>query len=315
MILNVFSGKYLKKRFRIINLFIFSDKYKIQLILNRINYIVLMSSLDFTESRNNFKIGILSFFREEKCEKLLYEEMILNKNFLKFPEEIKKHRQILIYMTFFQIFSSIIGMFYIVFRRSIIYFFINFLGITLAICGLNGAVQVNQLHLMIHCVLTTSIIGAFFIYQLLELFLVRDTSYGVKDRMNDNILLFLFSLPYLYDFMAGVFNYMFLKKISDYMKYQLQSKEMLLDFDKDIKNLRKRYSNKDVDKHLQSCPDKMCIICIDSERDTIMNPCGHVVCCFSCTEKVFSNKQFSKNNARCPICRKNIQSFKKLLFA
>jgi hypothetical protein len=274
-----------------------------------------MDSLDLNRSKIKTQLGILAFFRDEQSEKLLYEEMILNKKFLEFPEEIKLHRHILIYMTFFQIFSSIIGMFYIIFRRSILYFFINILAISLAICGVNGALQVNQIHLMIHCVFTTSIIGAFFVYQVLELFLVRDTSYGVKNRMNDNVLLFLFSLPYLYDFSVGVYNYMFLKKLSEYIKLQKRSKELLLDVEKDIINLKKQFSNKDVDTHLKSCPQKMCIICIDNERDTIMNPCGHVVCCYNCTEKVFSDKNVQNNNAKCPICRKKIQSFKKLFFA
>ena len=257
------------------------------------------------------KLGFLAFFRQDQKETLLYEERIIYKKFLNYPEDIKKQREILIYMTFFQIFSSFIGMFYMIFRRSIIYLFINIIALSLAFIGIKGAVEVSQIYLLVHCLFTTSILGAFFIYQIIDYFLVKDTSYGVQNRMNDSLLMFLFSIPYFYDMSVGLINYNFLRKISEYVKSQVENKEMLLDLEKDLKN---NLNLKDLDNHIKTCPQKLCIICVDQERDTIIDPCGHVVCCFNCIQELFKN-HFSTFKAKCPICRRNILSYKKLIFS
>ena len=39
--------------------------------------------------------------------------------------------------------------------------------------------------------------------------------------------------------------------------------------------------------------DKDCVICLDTTKDSVFNPCGHYVCCKTCASKV----------KKCPICR------------
>lgn len=62
--------------------------------------------------------------------------------------------------------------------------------------------------------MTTSLPGTFFFYQLFEFFAIQDTSYSSKRRLNDHILLSIFSLPYLYDFFVGVITIILMSRIA-----------------------------------------------------------------------------------------------------
>lgn len=64
--------------------------------------------------------------------------------------------------------------------------------------------------------LTTALPGTFFIYQLFELFTIRDTSGTVKNRLNDNILLAVFSLPYVYDLSVGIVSIILMSRIATF---------------------------------------------------------------------------------------------------
>lgn len=49
----------------------------------------------------------------------------------------------------------------------------------------------------------------------------------------------------------------------------------------------------------QECEDRLsCGICFDDERCIVFQPCGHMMCCASCSDKV----------QKCPACRKSIHS-------
>lgn len=266
------------------------------------------------EAANRHKhLGILSFFVNVDVVEVFFEERIINKKFLQFPNEIKKMRNILIYLTMIQILASILASIYIIFRRSLVYLLINSISLGLAICGVYGAMEVEKIKLLVHCVLTISITGCFSVYQIFELFLVKDTSYGVSSRLNDNLLMFFFSIPYFYDFCAGVYNYYFLKKVAEFIAEKNSKQEKLIDTS--LEDLKKTYTNEEIKNHLASCNKNQCIICLDKERDTIMNPCGHLVACLGCTEKIFRDPACKLRTARCPICRKEIQTFKKVYFA
>jgi len=41
---------------------------------------------------------------------------------------------------------------------------------------------------------------------------------------------------------------------------------------------------------------RMCKVCMDAQVDTVFMPCGHLVCCNSCSPRMHN----------CPICRKRI---------
>lgn len=46
--------------------------------------------------------------------------------------------------------------------------------------------------------------------------------------------------------------------------------------------------------------DICCIICMDSNKDTVFGPCGHFNCCNECASNILSSTR------KCPMCRTNI---------
>jgi len=43
--------------------------------------------------------------------------------------------------------------------------------------------------------------------------------------------------------------------------------------------------------------DKLCVVCLEFSRNTLIAPCGHLCACFECAESVKTSKQ------ACPMCR------------
>ena len=58
--------------------------------------------------------------------------------------------------------------------------------------------------------------GTFFLYQIFEFFTIADTKYKDNKRLNDNLLMLIFSLPYLYDFCVGVVSLVFIGRLAEY---------------------------------------------------------------------------------------------------
>ena len=251
------------------------------------------------------KIGIAAFFHNFKSEPidLLFEEYIIDNRFKNYSQDIKKNRNILVYLTFFQILSSIIGMLYIVIRRSFIYVFINLLTLLLSLCGIYGSIKIEVKFLIIHCILTISITSGFFMYQLFDLFFAEDTSYGDKRRINDNLILLIFSIPYLYDMITGIYNYIFIKKLSE---IKIAEKDLLQE---ELEQVGNKYTDNDIDNHINKIDRNICVVCMDKDRNTVMNPCGHVLCCEDCSKHIF------RNVPRCPICKKKLSNYTKLIIS
>jgi hypothetical protein len=256
-------------------------------------------------------IGLAAFFKQdyvnEKEEfKCLYEDYLPD-YFKEMPREIKQRRNLIIYLTSAQIVASVFGMFYIIFRRSFIYLIINTLTVLLAFCGLYGCINMHLIALLIHCLFTTSITGGFFIYQLFDFFLVDDTSYGNNTRINDNYILFIFSLPYLFDLIVGLSNYFFIGMVSEFNS----AKNRLLR--NDIELLTKNISSEVINEHLNK-NQKICVICLENPRDTVIQPCGHVLACEDCVSSLLERINII-SSATCPVCRKKIDSYGKFYMA
>ncbi len=49
--------------------------------------------------------------------------------------------------------------------------------------------------------------------------------------------------------------------------------------------------------------DNECVVCMDSEATQFFNPCGHVLCCQACAEKIMHNSKL------CPVCNTAIAEF------
>ena len=262
---------------------------------------------------NKGNLSLMAFYREDHPEvTILYEHLILTSNFDKFPKETQKSRNILIYLTFIQILFGFLGMTYILYRRSYIYLLVNSIAITLGLFGLYGSMRLHQIILLIHCLFSTSIAGGFFVYQIIEIIYINDTSYGNNTRMNDKNLLLIFSIPYFYDCLVGLYNFYFLNQISKINSESINNDQIIKN---QMIEMKRSIPNEEIDKHIQSVDSRKCILCIEKERDTILNPCGHVLGCFECIQQMYNNRLSILSNAKCPICRKKIDSFLKIRFA
>jgi hypothetical protein len=273
-----------------------------------------MKELNFKRQKSNSKesIGFTSFFAEYDSDiQIDYDHFILDYNsFKKYPNYIKRMRNLLIKLTFLQIISSILSMLFIIFRRSFVYLFISLITLVLAISGVYGSLQMHLVYLLIHCVLTISITGGFIIYQIVDLLFGTDTAYGNKERMNDNVILLIFTLPFIFDFGVGVYNYYMMKKISVYNE---EKKKLNHSPDHENRFEVKKISEEQVDKFISGVDHRICIICMDRNRDVVLNPCGHVLCCSECAGTIFTQNFIYE--IKCPICRRKCSSYVKMLIS
>jgi hypothetical protein len=220
----------------------------------------------------------LNILFKEKIDSKIYYSFIIQ------PLDIILKRNNLIYLIFGQVFASIFGMFFFIYRKSIIYIYINSLTLTLSFCGLYGIITINSIFLLTHCVLTISFGGGFFLFQIFNDIFTVDSTYGDKKRISDHILLFIFSLPYLYDIFTGYYNYKWLKLINNKNNY---NENLIHNENKD---------NKKVEMiNLNDSNSNLCVICLNKEKNTAFEPCGHVCCCYNCA--------FELIKKNCPICR------------
>jgi len=167
----------------------------------------------------------------------------------------------------------------------------------------------KALKLLIHCLFTTAITGGFFFFQIIDFFLVSDTKNGNDRRLGDSILLIIFSLPYLYDAYTGITNYRFLYKVSQLNK-EKNSYERARE-DLEMSELDK-VEVSEMDDHVKQ--ERLCIICCVEEKNAVIDPCGHMLCCVHCAQVIMSKKSLY-SVPRCPICRSDIQSYIRLIEA
>lgn len=63
-----------------------------------------------------------------------------------------------------------------------------------------------------------------------------------------------------------------------------------------------RLSVEAVDEDIADLPDgELCVVCLLRRRRAAFLPCGHLVCCVCCAQRVEQDE-----NARCPVCRQNV---------
>lgn len=257
-------------------------------------------------------IGFTSFFAEFDSDiNIDYDHLILDFSlFKKYPNNIKKMRNLLIKLTFLQILSSLISMMFIIYRRSFVYLFISLLTLILAFCGLTGSLKMHLIYLLIHCVFTVSITAGFIFYQIVDLFFGTDTSYGNERRINDNFILLIFTLPFLFDFCVGVYNYLFMKNISI---FEDEKKKLIRNIDEENQIEVNKISEEQVDKFISGVDNRICIICMEDNRNVVLNPCGHVLCCEECAKTIFGESL--RYEVKCPICRRKCISYVKMLIS
>ena len=128
--------------------------------------------------------------------------------------------------------------------------------------------------------------------------------------MNDNVILLIFTLPFIFDFGVGVYNYYMMKKISVYNE---EKKKLNHSADHENRFEVKKISEEQVDKFISGVDHRICIICMDRNRDVVLNPCGHVLCCSECAGTIFTQNFIYE--IKCPICRRKCSSYVKMLIS
>ena len=247
--------------------------------------IELNSNSKTNKTKTINKKGLMAFFQKSNEIEILYKsEIVLLQEFLKFPDSLKILRNTLIYLITWQIIASFFAMMYILIRRSYLYFLINIFSISLACIGLKGIIQMKAKFLIFHCLFTTSITGGFFFFQIIDFLLVADTTHGKEKRLNDSVLLIIFSLPYLYDTYVGISCYSFLSKVTKLIE---ETRQIEMPLELELEDI----DQKEVEHHVSE--EKLCIICCEQERTAVLNPCGHLVCCLNCANLILKKNSFT----------------------
>jgi hypothetical protein len=261
----------------------------------------------------------MAFFQDENYNhsnqdeipiNILYPNFIKNEKFKEFSNDLKDKRNKMLFICLFQILASCLGMAYMIFRRSYIYLAINLITLTLSFFGGYGSLIMNYFLILIHCIFTISLPGAFFLYTIIDYFLSRDQNEENKKRVSETLIFFIFSIPYLYDLFAGIFCFNFILSISKNLKEANKEKENMKN---EFEILKKKYSKEEIISHFKNIDDNICIICCDSKRDTALSPCGHYLCCNKCANELFKMFKFAKPN--CPICRKVCENYIKIILS
>jgi hypothetical protein len=95
----------------------------------------------------------------------------------------------------------------------------------LSIFGLVGNLRVSVCPMFVHAFFCTSILGAFYIYLLLDAFLKESEDAG--DRMSDWKVLLLMSIPFLLIFLVGCHAMYLLNLVFDENKARKEEKRQI----------------------------------------------------------------------------------------
>lgn len=66
-------------------------------------------------------------------------------------------------------------------------------------------------------------------------------------------------------------------------------------------------SNTIVKDDIDSDDEGLCIICFERERETFIEPCGHIVACEECSHKLSKESNINIRE-KCILCRQSIRS-------
>lgn len=205
----------------------------------------------------------------------------------------------------------------------------------LSMIGFLGTLKINQCMMLIHSFFYCSIMGAFYVFLLIDCFL-REEQHGpgaVTDGVvGDRTVLFFLSLPFLAMFLIGCHSMYLLNLIMDEVKSRKQERilrggshvemsELSTHENQEIPQILSAgggiYIENDIIYHRPPLNDEylvlqlpadahthnLCVICMEKERDSIFYPCGHECVCSTCG-KEFMYKAVQKI---CPVCRNRIK--------
>ena len=154
--------------------------------------------------------------------------------------------------------------------------------------------------MFVHSFFCCSVLGAFFCYLLIDLFLSESHD---KESLTDTTVLLLLSLPYLVIFAIGCHSMYLTNMIYDEIKFREEESEShdnyyynrrrnnspsFQDEERKEVSIPKLKLEKELDEVElldinHAYPDsKVCVICYEVPKNTIFYPCGHECVCFDC---------------------------------
>lgn len=225
------------------------------------------------------------------------------------------HRNIALIMYMAELALSLVRLGLFSIRRYIISIIINLLYLFLSIIGFYGAAKLNAYLAIFHFGLITIIYLIFLVLMIVTFKEMDENSKGE---------IFFYYIPLLIEIipLIGVLYFTFATS-----KFQINfEKDQKIDEGK--KSLNEKLKNKESTKNEQKiCEDKNkiivnyneknkeipkkendeCCICFNRLKDSVFYPCGHICCCFECSNQIFASPE-----KLCPICRSPITNVLKV---
>mmetsp|Transcript_3316 Transcript_3316/g.2768 ORF Transcript_3316/g.2768 Transcript_3316/m.2768 type:complete len:194 (+) Transcript_3316:3-584(+) len=147
---------------------------------------------------------------------LKFEHMIIGpmRGRIHRERKLRNQRECLITLIFVQIASAIAGFATYMMRRNRVSIIINIFALILAGVGFSGTTSCNWTLTVLHCTLTTGIVGSFFFYEILFAFFGKRR---VTDeyQIEETWILLILSVPYLIDLFIGIYSAIFTVRLVD----------------------------------------------------------------------------------------------------
>ena len=225
--------------------------------------------------------------------------------------QILKYRNICIFLCFLEVLSGFLGLTLFFFRRNFLYLIVNMLVIISASIGLFASIRLTQWLLVPYIFFTIVFPGALLIYQLLMIFISNDV-FMSKDHISEKMLIAVFSLPYFYDFICGIYAILLFSALNKH--YEVREKDqvaILEDFEVPLFAREIGEEERIMKERLESTRrDLNCIICMTRKLEIALNPCFHFILCCECKDNL--EKSSRRIHLCCPLCRKEIKSYERI---
>ena len=86
-----------------------------------------------------------------------------------------------------------------------------------------------------------------------------------------------------------------------------RERQLLRDFTESVESILSKASSHptgSISRAFQTAQQITCTVCMENQRDCVLEPCMHVCCCIACLQ--------SLSDSKCPVCRTPIDFYLKL---
>lgn len=225
-------------------------------------------------------------FKRVKLDKIYFKSCISKAFRTKpIPDTIRRQRNTQIILLFLALILALGALPLYFVRKSRLIIFAIVLSILITLVGIIGTLRVNVLMILINAVLNMALIGAFIVYSLMDIIFQKAHQEGVESGVwSDKGIMLLMSLPFVLIWLIGIHS-MYLGNLI-YTELRLRRKHSHLQpllgnaLHLDIPQQPDEVDLLDVAQGIND--QELCIICIQSPKDSMFYPCGHQQTCFEC---------------------------------